>query len=49
VNVPDEPTYEDFVRVSKEIMKGRSPEQQKLVVLDVLKALLPEVATKQFR
>jgi len=31
------------------IMEGRTPEQQKAVVLDVLKTLLPEFATKQFR
>jgi 5-carboxymethyl-2-hydroxymuconate isomerase len=49
VFVPEEPTYDDFVRVSKEIMKGRTPDQQKEVVLDVLKALLPDQVTKQFR
>jgi len=49
VYVPEEPTYDDFVRVSKEIMKGRTPEQQKTLVLDVLKTLLPDFATRQFR
>jgi len=49
VYVPDNPTYDDFVRVSKEIMKGRTPEQQKAVVLDVLRTLLPDYATKLFR
>lgn len=49
VYVPPVPTYEDFVRVSKEIMRGRNPAQQKAVVLDVLHSLLPPQAVAQFR
>uniref|UniRef100_A0A7S0R2P5 Beta-carotene isomerase D27-like C-terminal domain-containing protein n=1 Tax=Chlamydomonas leiostraca TaxID=1034604 RepID=A0A7S0R2P5_9CHLO len=49
VYVPPVPTYDDFVRVSKEIMRGRSPTDQKRVVLDVLDSLLPPGAPEQFR
>nr|QSV51892.1 DWARF27-like protein [Vector pRS425_DbD27] len=41
VYVPDRPTYDDFVRVSKEIMKGRTADQQKTVILKTLKSLMP--------
>lgn len=49
VSVPKEATYDDFVRISKEIMRGRSTQQQQEVVLKVLASLLPEQAPAGFR
>ncbi len=49
VAVPPEATYDDFVRISKEIMRGRNPEQQREVVKNVLRSLLPEEAPPAFR
>lgn len=49
VDVPEEVTYEEFVRVSKEIMRGRTPEQQRVVVKKVLQSLLPEQTAAVFR
>lgn len=49
VYVPEEATYDDFVRVSKEIMKGRNTEQQREVVAKVLQSLMPEQAPPVFR
>jgi len=49
VHVPDEATYDDFVRVSKEIMRGRSTEEQRAVVRQVLLSLMPEQAPGVFR
>lgn len=47
--MPADPTYDDFVRVSAEIMKGRNTQQQQAVVRDVLMSLLPPGAPEQFR
>jgi hypothetical protein len=47
--VPAEPVYDDFVRISSEIMRGRNSSQQKLVVRNVLMSLLPPGAPEQFR
>ncbi|GLI66286.1 hypothetical protein VaNZ11_010047 [Volvox africanus] len=49
VTVPDKPTYDDFVRISSEIMKGRNSVQQRAVVRDVLMSLLPSEAPPTFR
>ncbi len=49
VPVPDEPEFDDFVRISKEIMRGRTPTQQMEVVSRVLGSLLPPGAPEQFR
>lgn len=49
VHVPKEPQYEDFVRISKEIMRGRTSEKQRIVVRDVLVSLLPPNAPDAFR
>jgi 5-carboxymethyl-2-hydroxymuconate isomerase len=49
VYVGSNPQYDDFVRVSKEIMRGRSPQQQKDVTMSVLLSLLPPGATQQFK
>jgi 5-carboxymethyl-2-hydroxymuconate isomerase len=49
VYVPEEATYDDFVRVSKEIMKGRNTDQQREVVAKVLQSLMPEQAPGVFR
>lgn len=49
VYVPEDVTYDDFVRVSKEIMKGRSTDQQREVVAKVLQSLMPEQAPGVFR
>lgn len=49
VHVPEEATYDDFVRVSKEIMKGRSTEQQREIIAKVLHSLMPEQAPGVFR
>jgi 5-carboxymethyl-2-hydroxymuconate isomerase len=47
--VPQEATYDDFVRVSKEIMKGRNTEQQREVVAKVLQSLMPDQVAPTFR
>lgn len=47
--MPEEATYDDFVRVSKEIMKGRNTEQQREVIAKVLQSLMPEQAPGVFR
>jgi 5-carboxymethyl-2-hydroxymuconate isomerase len=49
VYVPEEATYDDFVRVSKEIMKGRNTDQQREVVAKVLESLMPEHVPGVFR
>lgn len=49
VYVPEDVTYDDFVRVSKEIMKGRNTTQQREVVAKVLQSLMPEQAPGVFR
>lgn len=49
MHVPDDVTYEDFVRVSKEIMRGRSTSEQREVVAKVLQSLMPEQAPGVFR
>ncbi|GFH23851.1 DUF4033 domain-containing protein, partial [Haematococcus lacustris] len=49
VYVPEEPQYEDFVRVSKEIMKGRTPSEQKEVIMEVLNSLMPNGTAATFR
>lgn len=49
VHVPEDVTYEDFVRVSKEIMRGRSTSEQREVVAKVLQSLMPEQAPGVFR
>jgi hypothetical protein len=41
--------YEDFVRISREIMRGRNTAQQKELVITVLMSLLPPGAPEQFR
>ncbi len=47
--MPADPTYDDFVRISAEIMKGRNTQQQQAMVRDVLMSLLPPGAPEQFR
>lgn len=47
--MPNEATYEDFVRVSKEIMRGRNASQQRDVVAKVLQSLMPEQTPAVFR
>lgn len=49
VRVPLVARYEDFVRVSKELMKGRSPIEQRLLVRNVLFSLMPENLPQTFR
>lgn len=49
VHVPEDVTYDDFVRVSKEIMRGRSTVEQREVVAKVLQSLMPEQAPGVFR
>lgn len=49
VFVPEKPTYDDFVRVSKEFMKGRTPAQQTDAVLEVLRSLMPPGTPAAFR
>lgn len=49
VPVPKEAEYSDFVRISKEIMRGRSTSQQRQVVNNVLMSLLPPGAPAAFR
>jgi 5-carboxymethyl-2-hydroxymuconate isomerase len=49
VHVPEDATYDDFVRVSKEIMRGRSTDEQRTVVRQVLQSLMPEQAPGVFR
>ncbi|KXZ52473.1 hypothetical protein GPECTOR_9g517 [Gonium pectorale] len=49
VEVPEHPTYDDFVRISSEIMKGRNSVQQREVVREVLMSLLPPEAPPAFR
>mmetsp|Transcript_2068 Transcript_2068/g.3279 ORF Transcript_2068/g.3279 Transcript_2068/m.3279 type:complete len:284 (+) Transcript_2068:2-853(+) len=49
VPVPEDTTYDDFVSVSKQIMKGRTPEQQHKLVLSMLNTLLPKQASMVFR
>jgi hypothetical protein len=49
VPVPDDATYDDFVRISKEIMRGRGSVQQREVVRQVLRTLMPEQAPPTFR
>lgn len=41
-HVPRAATYDDFVRVSGEIMKGRTTKQQHEVVRNTLYALMPK-------
>lgn len=47
--MPEEVTYDDFVRVSKEIMRGRNTAEQREVVSKVLQSLMPEQAPGVFR
>jgi 5-carboxymethyl-2-hydroxymuconate isomerase len=47
--VPEEVTYDDFVRVSKEIMRGRNTAQQREVVAKVLQSLMPPQTPGVFR
>jgi hypothetical protein len=49
VTVPDDPTYDDFVRVSKEIMRGRSRPQQLALIRAVLLSLMPPGTPRAFR
>ncbi|GIL90818.1 hypothetical protein Vretimale_16791 [Volvox reticuliferus] len=49
VTVPSKPTYDDFVRISSEIMKGRNSVEQRAVVREVLMSLLPPEAPPTFR
>lgn len=49
VTVPKEPQYDDFVRISKEIMRGRTSEKQRVVVRNVLMSLLPPNSPAAFR
>lgn len=49
VSVPQEATYDDFVRVSKEIMRGRGSKEQREVVREVLRSLMPREAPAAFR
>jgi hypothetical protein len=49
VYVPQNATYDDFVRVSKEIMRGRTSDEQRDVIKKVLLSLLPEQAPGVFR
>ncbi|KAG2485709.1 hypothetical protein HYH03_015593 [Edaphochlamys debaryana] len=49
VYVPENSQYDDFVRISGEIMKGRNTEQQQQVVRKVLASLLPPEAPTAFR
>lgn len=41
--------YDDFVRISSEIMKGRNTAQQRSLVRDVLVSLLPPGTAEGFR
>jgi hypothetical protein len=47
--VPEEPTYDDFVRISNDIMKGRNSVQQREVVREVLLSLMPKGTPEGFR
>lgn len=49
VHVPEQPVYDDFVRISNEIMRGRGSKEQRLVVRDVLNSLMPKEAPPVFR
>ncbi|KAG2451712.1 hypothetical protein HYH02_003492 [Chlamydomonas schloesseri] len=49
VHVPEKPVYDDFVRISNEIMRGRNSVEQRLVVRDVLNSLMPKEAPPVFR
>jgi 5-carboxymethyl-2-hydroxymuconate isomerase len=49
VPVPEEAQYDDFVRISKEIMRGRSAVKQREVVREVLRSLMPREAPGAFR
>ncbi|GFR45906.1 hypothetical protein Agub_g7362 [Astrephomene gubernaculifera] len=49
VGVPDNATYDDFVRISSEIMKGRNSVQQRAVIREVLASLMPREAPPVFR
>eukprot|EP00798_Chlamydomonas_sp_ICE-L_P014191 gene14191-20160_t len=49
VRVPLIARYEDFVRVSKELMKGRSPIEQRLLVRNVLFSIMPTSLPATFR
>jgi hypothetical protein len=48
-SLPPEPTYDTFVAVSREIMRGRSAIEQRAVVRGVLRSLMPEGAPAVFR
>lgn len=39
--VPSPITYDDLLRVSKDIMRGRSSSEQRLLIRDILFSLLP--------
>lgn len=39
--MPNDTQYEDFVRVSKEILRGRSTQEQHALVRRVLLSLVP--------
>lgn len=41
LTVPGDVTYDDLLRVSKEIMRGRSSPEQRAVVRNILSSLLP--------
>jgi hypothetical protein len=49
VTVPENSDYNDLVRVSKELMKGRNPSQQRDLVLKALRTILPEFVSLMFR
>ncbi|KAI8472878.1 MAG: hypothetical protein J3K34DRAFT_412763 [Monoraphidium minutum] len=49
VPVPADADYEDFVRISREIMRGRGSAEQREVVREVLRTLMPREAPGAFR
>jgi len=49
VQAPADPTWDDFVVVSKEIMRGRNTDQQREVIRAILFSLMPEATPAVFR
>ena len=47
--LPYDGSYENFVELSKEIMRNRSSKQQQDTVADVLASLLPPQAPDRFK
>jgi len=49
VNVPRDVGFDDFVRVSKEIMRGRATKEQHRLVRKVLLSLMPGFVPPMFK